>query len=519
MRLLPSGKSTLPSWSPLPRPRSRPLCGSAGFASMLATFLMVCGYSRYKKVGARRAPKRSEGAEGDYGDDGDDGDDGDAGPAPLRGRARVTGLDPTAKGKVDYGMSKGGLYPLSHGRLQSIHIAPARTLCCVFLSLMGGARAVECPYCMDTIVPAHTGETCPLVTSVATNREAFAAGRVNGDLALSDLLPPRLLSLFPSSVCRLILGLSTAPTGGRTVDFSDGNYPTAGDVVRSVFYSHSTPEEAQLELMGRMDAAGDADEMTRLKTAVDLLKTKEGISLQGISGVYSFVWAKVSMHAQSSNLLRLQTPSASKGASSSDMTAKLYRPTTHQEFLEIIFLYVWVLVAMGVANFAVMMQFFDDVVWRPMRELDLTWQVAYELVMTYIEEIERDVTRSLHFANVYARGKHDTLLAKARASSAAFFRTRGGTPRAGGPTPNAAVTAAAKTWNGKFTAGASRACVAYNRGLAHLPANLADDGTCVHDHVCMQFVSDKGKGGQCRGAHRFTECDYEPSKKRQNAQP
>ena len=131
------------------------------------------------------------------------------------------------------------------------------------------------------------------------------------------------------------------------------------------------------------------------------------------------------------------------------------------------------------------------------------------MFLLYIREIERDPTKQLNFANVLDRGKHDTLIAEAKVNAAMFFRTRGGEPRPGG----AARAEERAVWNGKATASSQKCCVPWNMGKPHPAAHLQPDGTCMHAHVCMQFVTDKGPGGQCRGNHARTDCDYPIAKR------
>ena len=388
----------------------------------------------------------------------------------------------------------------------------------VAFSFFTTTASVTCSHCKDMITGCAGGDACPLVANVLHNRAIFESGAMTGDLKLSELLTVRLTSLFPQAVCKQLIGLSSAPAGGREVDLSDGSYERAGDVVRAVFCSHCTPEAGMMELVTRMDGTADADDMTRLKSAIDLLKSKGDATISGPGGQLSFILAKVSGHASPANLLRLHSPTSR--ASGSELTAKLVRPTTQQDFFELVFLFVWAIVAFGIVEFPTAMQIIDDLVFRPLRELaDFDWHTSYQLLLVYISEIENDPTRTLHLGNVYSRGKHDSLLSKAKAA-AVFFRTRGGTPR--GATPSTSSdndSSTTKTWNGKWTTGAPRVCYAYNTGKPHQAANLRADGTCMHDHVCMQFVSDKGKGGQCRGKHAWTECTYDASKKRTTAQP
>ena len=100
-------------------------------------------------------------------------------------------------------------------------------------------------------------------------------------------------------------------------------------------------------------------------------------------------------------------------------------------------------------------------------------------------------------------GGQDTLLAKARVNVAAFFRPRGETPQLGG----------AKKFNGKFDKNAKQACVAYNNDKEHNASSLSADGSCRFNHVCNQFVSDKGPAGMCWAAHPRCKCNYDTTKR------
>ena len=131
--------------------------------------------------------------------------------------------------------------------------------------------------------------------------------------------------------------------------------------------------------------------------------------------------------------------------------------------------------------------------------------VAHELFLIYLRAIETDVSGLLHFGTVYNRGNGDTYLKEARQNAAVFFRTGGGTPPA--------IEGLKKVaWNGKSTPNAAKPCVAFNLGTPHRADSLDADGTCKYGHYCMQWVSDKGRGGMCGACeHGKLNCDYEPS--------
>jgi hypothetical protein len=100
---------------------------------------------------------------------------------------------------------------------------------------------------------------------------------------------------------------------------------------------------------------------------------------------------------------------------------------------------------------------------------------------------------------------------------AVFFRTCGANPQLDGaknlgdritknPKPDLKP-------NGKHDDSSKKPCADFNAGRPSCK-KLKPDGTCVFAHRCNQFVSDKGLGGYCLGAHaRCTGCDYDATNK------
>ena len=98
---------------------------------------------------------------------------------------------------------------------------------------------------------------------------------------------------------------------------------------------------------------------------------------------------------------------------------------------------------------------------------------------------------------------------------ATFFRILGGNPR---EENNSGVKKGADLYKGTIkgdTPTSTRGCVAWNLGSSHLAKHVGPDGKCQCKHgMCDQFVTDKGKGGQCGSTqHKRPECDYDSSKK------
>ena len=252
-------------------------------------------------------------------------------------------------------------------------------------------------------------------------------------------------------------------------------------------------------------------ELSRLKAARELVSTKGDAFVPGGQGVYTYLFAKLggARASGSGQTIRLLSSSTSK-ASSSELATTLVRPTTEGEFFDRLFAWVWVVTALGMTSFVILMHFVREVVFDPQFLYGLTWQQCCELFLVYLKEIENDTTRELHFGNVCNRGKFDTMMTRAKLNAAMFFRIRGANPRLEGAS---SVVDEDTKWSGKFDNKSTKCCIAFNMGKQHTAKMLDEAGNCRFAHLCMQWVSDKGPGGMCRGNHRKSECTYDKTKK------
>ena len=381
----------------------------------------------------------------------------------------------------------------------------AGTIMMLFL-LMVPAESVVCTICKDCIPGCPGGEACPLATETAGNTQIFNDGTLGTTPTVTHSLPATMRAVFTPALCEALVGICTAPAGGTSVDLSDMTlYPTPTSVVRAARYGHCSIEEGVMELSERT-AEADVDDMSRIKAAVEMVKAVGGNSLSGIQGVYSFIWAKTGqLVARATESIRLTTSTVASRLSAADLAVNLKRPASEAEFFERLHYYVMLLVVLGLVAAPVIMTFIKEAVFDVKRRLNLSWQVCHELFVLYLDRIETDVSRVLHFGNILERGMFDTLLTQAKANEVVCFRTRGENPRAGAPTN--------VTWNGKYTATSKQPCMAYNKGTEHTSGSLDADGTCRFNHCCMQWVDDKGPRGICGGAHPKGECTYDANHK------
>ena len=371
-----------------------------------------------------------------------------------------------------------------------------------------------CPHCRDSIVGCTGGDLCPLVAGVKTNGAAMVAPNHASIPSVSKLLPPELLSVFTRAVCEAVSSIASLPVGGTEVDLTGSGYASHHSVVQAVTHGHVTRENAVAELSRRLEAVdtstdhADAD-MRKISTAIDLLKTAADVEYSGPAGygVFTFIWGKCGayLEAAKSGLVRLPG-AAVKTASSvaAELKATIVRPSTQTEFYEMLLIWQMVVHALGLASFLVVAPFIQKTVFDAQTRLQKSWKFAHEFFLVHLRAIETDTSKTLTLANVVAKGNRDYYLMEATANEGTFFRSGGG--KLQGDDLNV-------KWNGKFTKDAKKPCIAFNRGNAHDPKHLHPDGTCKFNHVCMQWVTDKGPRGMCGGDHPMGKCDYDAAKR------
>ena len=392
-----------------------------------------------------------------------------------------------------------------------------RALAFILLCVMPGpTAAVVCFHCKDTIPGCAGGDLCPTIVDVSVNAAIFAAPDLTGQsrVVVERVLPHRLLLTFSQRVCDAIIGLATQPAGGRSVDLTTDAFVTESSVVKACFYGHCSPESALLELTSRMTEADEAL-LPKIKLAIEVIKARGTDVVVGGQGVYSFILAKISQvveggDANSYSLQPIETDSSSS-STRLRMTAKMARPTAASRMCEMMHYFVLVVSVLGLCATSVMSDFISRTIYEPMRELGLTFAMAFEFMLSHLDDIERDPTRTTTVGNVVDSGKQDTHLVKAKRNHDVFFRTRAANARPG----SADGGDGSVTWNGKSTPAAKKCCAAFNfANNIHARKHLADDGTCMYAHKCNQWVSDKGPRGMCLGDHPKSQCTYDPTKRR-----
>ena len=231
-----------------------------------------------------------------------------------------------------------------------------------------------------------------------------------------------------------------------------------------------------------------------------------------LTGVYSFVWAngtKLVSHYGVLNTASLDVMQTDGDVStgSKRLTCVINHPKTLSDFHFNLHIWSMILVAAGVDESLVIQKFVLDIVYENLNIRHWPWQTVYFYFLLQLEQVE--TVEGINLGNAFSRGGIDTLKAEATDRAEAHYRCifRGKDPY----TPkdhDPPQSGGGEGWNGKCTSGAKSICWTYNREKAkHTQSNLSQDGTCVHRHVCDQWVSNKGPGGRCEGSHPRYKCD------------
>ena len=172
---------------------------------------------------------------------------------------------------------------------------------------------------------------------------------------------------------------------------------------------------------------------------------------------------------------------------------------------------------MGLCSILAMASFLEDIIYEPIRTGALSWPIAFESLLIYLRMIESNPS-VYSIADVVSKaGGIDSVRAQAKISAQAhfpaFFRTLGGNPSGPGPTDTSKKAEAFSGSVKGFDKDAKRGCTAWNLDKPHLAVHVGANGICKFLHKCDQYVSDKGKGGQCLGNHKRKDCDYDPDKR------
>ena len=359
--------------------------------------------------------------------------------------------------------------------------------------------------------------TCALAKALVAN-VAVMAGTAGAAQALSmgengkHILPLPWLQFLKPSILQTLVRLAQQKPAGTPVDLPS---LLIKELTAAISGGSVSVQDGRLEFLRRMSEDGvTSEDLQRMKTICEVLPQRADdarfispLSKLSSSGALQFVYAlatQIVRSLSSTSKVSLSMGDSSNNASSSQVSVELKRPLSIEAFVYSLTVWQTLLSATGLANMVVTGPFVCEVVHDVI--LSRGWKVALEHFLIYLQKIDSGVGWQL--ATATSLGSHDTFMHKALCAAGEFGK---GPPQVPISPKSVESKEAVKggegniIWNGKFNDDPSaRPCAAFNLGQDH--KNLKSDGSCPFNHICDQWVSDKGKGGQCKLKHSRASC-------------
>lgn len=246
-----------------------------------------------------------------------------------------------------------------------------------------------------------------------------------------------------------------------------------------------------------------------LQTQISVLSTIHPRVVVGTSaeGAFLYILAKLSTRKCAAKQLAMDICVAideeealrdSEGGSSStplkSLSASLTRPKSVAQMHSLLHSFVWMCCATGLTNLMAIAPFLDEVIYEPLRLQTVPWQVAFEMMVLYIQMVEADPQR-WNIASVVSKSgsmdskRHDAYVQASAHHPSANFRALRGEPRdVDNGEPSGADSK--KYYSGPVTSfddTCTKACISWNAGTKHYASNVSN-GKCKFFHGCSQWV-------------------------------
>jgi hypothetical protein len=393
---------------------------------------------------------------------------------------------------------------------EGLSVFPSQYLSVFMLfHLIGGAEAVTCHSCYDQLEGCTGGSSCPFLATPASNATNYIAAGITGLTALA-LFPREWMASVTRSVLDTLMSVARRPLAGSPLDLANFNLSQ----LAQAFTDRTAPRSDVLYEMAALIPGASTAEQAEIRLTIDTLKMIASVepdhdstkrsSVGEAVGVLMMLWAlagKIGSRASDSVCLSVDDASASTSSTASRLTEKMTRSTSEAAFCERMTIFSALAHGLGVANTLASVRFFKDVAYDLMLRDRLAWQVAQELVMVYLSDV--DNSASLTIGNIFESGAQDNRLARAKTSASKhhpgldiFRAVRDSTKE---------LKTGVK-YNGKCTNTSDKFCISFNVGGDHSAKHLHADGACKFKHKCDSYVTGAGPDARCGGDHSRKDC-------------
>jgi hypothetical protein len=393
---------------------------------------------------------------------------------------------------------------------EGLSVFPSQYLSVFMLfHLIGGAEAVTCHSCYDQLEGCTGGSSCPFLATPASNATNYIAAGITGLTALA-LFPREWMASVTRSVLDTLMSVARRPLAGSPLDLANFNLSQ----LAQAFKDRTAPRSDVLYEMAALIPGASTAEQAEIRLTIDTLKMIASVepdhdstkrsSVGEAVGVLMMLWAlagKIGSRASDSVCLSVDDASASTSSTASRLTEKMTRSTSEAAFCERMTIFSALAHGLGVANTLASVRFFKDVAYDLMLRDRLAWQVAQELVMVYLSDV--DNSASLTIGNIFESGAQDNRLARAKTSASKhhpgldiFRAVRDSTKE---------LKTGVK-YNGQCTNTSDKFCISFNVGGDHSAKHLHADGACKFKHKCDSYVTGAGPDARCGGDHSRKDC-------------
>ena len=393
---------------------------------------------------------------------------------------------------------------------EGLSVPPPQYLSVLMLfHLIGGAEAVTCHSCYDQLEGCTGGASCPFLATPASNATNYIAAGITGLTALA-LFPREWMASVTRNVLDTLMSVARRPLAGSPLDLANFNLSQ----LAQAFKDRTAPRSDVLYEMAALIPGASTTEQAEIRLTIDTLKMIASVepdhdstkrsSVGEAVGVLMMLWAlagKIGSRASDSVCLSVDDSSASTSSTASRLTEKMTRSTSEAAFCERMTIFSALAHGLGIANTLASVRFFKDVAYDLMLRDRLAWQVAQELVMVYLSDV--DNSASLTIGNIFESGAQDNRLARAKTSASKhhpgldiFRAVRDSTKE---------LKTGVK-YNGKCTNTSDKFCISFNVGGDHSAKHLHADGACKFKHKCDSYVTGAGPDARCGGDHSRKDC-------------
>ena len=390
----------------------------------------------------------------------------------------------------------------------------------IMLSLTATGATPPCQTCFSA--ECAGGEKCPLLETTLSNTSIMMGAVTTGVITCLDLLPLKFILVLTNATLNSLMAVAKRGAIGTQIDLTTLDVP---EFIQRITTGAVSVSDGLAEVLRRQAVAGikatELAQLTSIQSTLLAMNTQGwGIAQASASetrtrvfGAYSFVMGLAARIALNEN-----GRSATAGVVDSNVatermgvvTSALVRPKTPTQLSEFLLNWIMIVHATGLANALIAGAFVREVVYEGMSVTGLSWQVAHELFLVYLFEVERGITRGVSLCNVFAQGSQDTNVRTATRNALLEYGEGADKPTSTVAVGKEKIRGDTITWIGKSTPSAQKCCKVYNGapGATHAKADLTAEGKCKHKHGCDKWVTNNGKFGRCEStSHSRQNCN------------